>query len=329
MLTVLCADLSLTPDDMGAWPPALARRLARAQVQRQSRDDSPIPLHTPAEAWLKQRFSVPDKPDVTISAYLRHVHGANLTDLPAPDRVLTVTPAYLHATLDHLVLNPASELTVTRQQADELATAANAFLIEDSIELRVITPDCWLLVTPTPLRLALHGSVQASGRNIHAYMPGGEDGRRLRALLNEIQMLWHDHPVNQSRVEAGQVPVNSLWVEGVVHSADDDSPAPFDQVISKSPVTRGLATGFGVAKVSEDTSDLPALTRESTTQNILLELSGPSAIADLDSILSTTPQTIALTFCDQRRQIELRSTGSDRFRFWRRQALGVLRDSDK
>lgn len=329
MLTVLCADLSLTPDDIGAWPPTLARRLARARVHGQSRDDSPIPLHTPAEAWLKRQFSVPENPSLTISAYLRHVHGATLTDLPAPDRVLTVTPAYLHATLDHLVLSPASELTVTRRQADELAFAANAFLMEDNIELRVITPDCWLLITPTSLKLELRGSLQASGRNIHAYMPGGEDGRRLRVLLNELQMLWHDHPVNQSRIENGQVPINSLWVEGVVHSADQASPAPFDQVVSKSPVTRGLATGFGVATISEDTSDDTKLATASATQNILLELSGPNAIAELDSILSATPKSVALTLCDQRNRLELLSAGNDRFRFWRRQALRVPPDPNR
>jgi hypothetical protein len=32
--------------------------------------------------------------------------------------------------------------------------------------------------------------------------------------LNEIQMVWHEHPVNIARAERGEVPINSLWLFG-------------------------------------------------------------------------------------------------------------------
>src|SRR5690606_29208261 len=32
--------------------------------------------------------------------------------------------------------------------------------------------------------------------------------------VNEVQMLWFDHPVNQARYQQGLVPINSLWLFG-------------------------------------------------------------------------------------------------------------------
>jgi hypothetical protein len=37
---------------------------------------------------------------------------------------------------------------------------------------------------------------------------------RFRSQLNELQMLLHEHPVNQTREARGELPVNSLWLWG-------------------------------------------------------------------------------------------------------------------
>jgi hypothetical protein len=44
--------------------------------------------------------------------------------------------------------------------------------------------------------------------------PQGADARRLRSVLNELQMLLFEHPVNQAREARGELPVNSLWLWG-------------------------------------------------------------------------------------------------------------------
>ncbi|MFO8025628.1 MAG: hypothetical protein R6U90_10795, partial [Thiohalophilus sp.] len=38
-----------------------------------------------------------------------------------------------------------------------------------------------------------------------------------RRLMNEVQMLLHDHPVNQQRAAEGRLTVNSLWLWGGGH----------------------------------------------------------------------------------------------------------------
>jgi len=42
----------------------------------------------------------------------------------------------------------------------------------------------------------------------------GPAARRWRALLNEAQIVLHNHPWNARRIERGLVPVNSLWLWG-------------------------------------------------------------------------------------------------------------------
>lgn len=39
-------------------------------------------------------------------------------------------------------------------------------------------------------------------------------GRAWRQWANEIQMLWHQHPVNLQRQQQGQPPINALWLMG-------------------------------------------------------------------------------------------------------------------
>jgi hypothetical protein len=45
-------------------------------------------------------------------------------------------------------------------------------------------------------------------------MPAGRDGARIRSLMNEIQMLLYEHPVNLRRERARQLPINGWWLWG-------------------------------------------------------------------------------------------------------------------
>jgi hypothetical protein len=51
---------------------------------------------------------------------------------------------------------------------------------------------------------------------VYGISTGGAAAAHLAATegLNEIQMVWHEHPVNLAREERGEVPINSLWLYG-------------------------------------------------------------------------------------------------------------------
>src|SRR3546814_3236594 len=68
--------------------------------------------------------------------------------------------------------------------------------------------------TAYEMRISDWSSDVCSSDLIHDLLPAGNDGRRWRAVLNEAQIVLHNHPVNAERVRSGRMPVNSLWFHG-------------------------------------------------------------------------------------------------------------------
>jgi hypothetical protein len=52
------------------------------------------------------------------------------------------------------------------------------------------------------------------GKNIHDFLPQGVASSRWLAVLNEVQMLLHEHPANDAREATGEAAVNSVWLSG-------------------------------------------------------------------------------------------------------------------
>jgi len=68
---------------------------------------------------------------------------------------------------------------------------------------------------------------------------------RFHALMNEAQMLLHEHPVNAGREARGELALNSIWFwgGGVI---DASKARPFSTVVGDDPLTRGLALAAGI-----------------------------------------------------------------------------------
>lgn len=87
-------------------------------------------------------------------------------------------------------------------------------------------------------------------------MPDGSKGPHWRAVLNEIQMLLHEHPVNSAREARGAPTVNGLWLWGAGRIAATPSTA-YVRMTSDNPVAKGLALAAGKRH-----APLPASARE-------------------------------------------------------------------
>lgn len=191
------------------------------------------------EEWLRQRFLLPTE-----------VKAAAAAGLPvnASPGALIIRPVHLHVGLDHLVLDPPEHLGLSDLHAQALFAAAADWLAAEPVSLRYLSAHLWELTEDRPETtrfgaLQVASSSRASGRNIDLWLPRGPTARAWRRLMNEVQMLWHTHPVNAEREVSGLKPVNALWLEGVVPGA---LPPVFDTVISSDPVLAGLAGASGV-----------------------------------------------------------------------------------
>lgn len=228
-----------------------------------------LPRDSGLELWIRQVFRLGLQAGVEACAAL--THGAKPGSL-------VVRPVHLHAARDHLVLWPPEALAVSDKEASALFDAASAWLKDEPIGLRQLSPILWELSESDPSStrfqtLVAASSTRARGRNIDLWLPRGPSARTWRRLMNEVQMLWHTHPVNERRASLGQHPVNALWLEGSVPLAAHQA---FDVVASTNPVLMGVADFSGAQLVSPE----DALERCSNAPNChgLIDLGTPTSV---------------------------------------------------
>jgi hypothetical protein len=193
---------------------ALARR---ARILETSSPDVRMPPDPGHDRWLQRRLGLPA--DCALAACAVLDRGP----LPAHWRL---DPVHLHVGRDHLVLTDPAELALDPADALALAGAVAPLFADEGLLLTTSGPTRWALreTDPArPLRLSTRALLGALGRSIEAWQPTGDDARRWRRLVNEVQMTWFEHPVNAARESVGRPSVNSLWIEG--RCPDPENPA--------------------------------------------------------------------------------------------------------
>lgn len=225
-------------------PPALLRLLRNAKA---------IPGQPDPVAWLGNRFGITrdtecDWPLAPLLAELE-------LEETGQDYWLCADPVHLRADRSRLVLYGPEALAIRQEEADALAESFNALYQPDGLQLYTPTPNRWYLRMAHAPRLSTTPLSDVIGRDIDRHLPRGEDAAPWHARLNEIQMLFHAHAVNEQRAEQGRPAINSLWLWGggrmpsVVQAQDA-------WVHGDDPLARALARAAGVPLL--ETSDLRA-----------------------------------------------------------------------
>ena len=129
--------------------------------------------------------------------------GSALHTNPNNQVQLCIEPVHLHATRDHLVLLPLSELSIPTDEIIILMDEANTILNEEGIIPISRGPNAWIYAANDYESLYTHSVAQATGRNIDWWLPKDTVvsglAKRWRRIQNEIQMRWHIHPINEAR----------------------------------------------------------------------------------------------------------------------------------
>lgn len=153
-------------------------------------------------------------------------------------------PVHLAPDRDQLVMLPLSVLQVQAEEAQALAETFNRTYASDGYRLDTPHPERWYLRVPAPLECVTHEPVMVAGGSVFECMPQGEDGQRLRQLMNEVQMLFYEQPVNLAREAAGRPSINSLWLWGGGCLPETPITGP-DRVLTDIPLVVGLARSAG------------------------------------------------------------------------------------
>jgi len=157
---------------------------------------------------------------------------------------LRADPVYLQPDRHQAVLVASEALQLQVEESAALLETINAHFVADGWQLRAPHPQRWYLkleeaeaIRTTPLPYVM-------GRGVNPYLPQGKHRQQWHGWLNELQMLLHSHPVNQQRVQAGKLPVNSVWFwgEGSLPTVRE---ATWDQVYGDDILLEAMAKLVG------------------------------------------------------------------------------------
>jgi hypothetical protein len=205
--TLLIPNL-LWPRDGGDEPyrdlevPALTRLLARGRCTRLP----PVSM----EAWLCAAFEVERQQDWPVAPLTLMFDGGE----PGVHYWLRCDPVHLRTQRSQLQLVDAAAWPLAPDEAQTLAATLNDHFAAQSLVFQAPRPGRWYLRLTRIPALSTHALPDAAGKDINGYLPEGEERMRWHQTLNEIQMLLHDHPVNQAREARNEPAINSVWLWG-------------------------------------------------------------------------------------------------------------------
>ena len=230
------------------------------------------------------------------------------------------------AGLDHLRLAPLAEAALSADEASALGALVSSHFGTDELAVAAFVHGAWLLRFTRSIDCSTQPPDAVVGHNVHDFMPAGCDGARIRSLMNEIQMLLHEHPVNQRRERGRRLPVNGWWLWGFGDGVADASSTGIDRwrLRSDDRWLRALGQALG-----SDAGDITTVGSDTLRGDTFIALSQPPArrceesLSSVDAgLLSTLAthvragrmQSLALLVGSTTWQIE----SSARFQFWRR-----------
>ncbi|MCX7962133.1 MAG: hypothetical protein N2653_11265 [Burkholderiales bacterium] len=207
--------------------PAAELLLARARRTR----TEPATL----ERWLARAFGLAEE-SLPWGALTALAAGAE----PGAHVWLRADPVHLRVGLDSATLVPSAGFSLDAQEARALADALERHFA-GALEFVLAGPGQWALRAPEGAALRARSPLELAGCDVQANLPAGADAARWIALLNEVQMLLHEHPVNAAR----ELPVNSLWFWGAGR-LPREARGPWESVTAADPALAGLARLAGM-----------------------------------------------------------------------------------
>src|SRR5207302_134289 len=194
--------------------------------------------HISPEAWLFERFGVPKQRDWPVAPYTL------LADGGAPERHYWMRADPVHLSVSRDSLGMADALEVSRAESEALAETLNRHF-GPTMPFYPVRPARWYVRFDKAPELETTPAAAARGLAIDEKLPSGPDAMRFHALMNEAQMLLHEHAVNAGREARGELALNSIWFwgGGVI---DASKARPFSAVIADDPLAQGLALAAGI-----------------------------------------------------------------------------------
>ena len=266
--------------------PALELLLARGRA-----------THAQAQAperWLLEAFGGDDSgEDAPLAAGALSVLAEG--GEPGEDLWLRADPVHLRLGREAPTLVPSDAFEVSREEAEALCEALNIHFA-GAPTFYPLAPGRWCARLSEEISAAAESPLQLAGEKMDQRLSAEPAARRWHALLTEIQMVLHQHPVNAERERRGAPALNSLWLWGAGR-APREAAGPWRSVCADEPLALGLARLAGMSRRTLPASADEWLARAPDDGRHLLVLDALRAAHALDE---------AEAYCARLRALEAR-----------------------
>jgi hypothetical protein len=226
-------------------------------------------------------------------------------------RWLRADPAYVRAEMGVVRLLSVGDAALTQSEAEQLIKPLKVLFGDNGFLLSAPAPDRWYLMIPRESKLPeFKAPSDALGADIFSTLPQDDLGKRWRMLLNEAQIILHNHLLNIERQSKNLLSINSLyfWGAGVL---PDQVKFHADSVISEDMEVKALLALSTAKKVLQDDGPVILdLRREREWKKIEMEYFLPN-----HAKLNRRYRTITLDFADG---AVYKLEKSQKWRFWRK-----------
>jgi hypothetical protein len=196
---------------------------------------------------------------------------------------INADPAFVIADAVTVRMLACGNLGLTHEESIELAKPLKLLFGDAGFPLEVSPAGRWQLRCPKASRFPVFSPPSTVlGDDMARHLPSGDNERQWRHLLNEAQVILHNHPLNASRAQRGLSPANSVWFWGE-GALPDFVRTPMTRVVSGDEPIVALAR---LAKVAHVDTGWNAEDPANRADTILLDLGSASDAQSVDVHLS-------------------------------------------
>jgi hypothetical protein len=193
--------------------PALAALLSRHNELQYSVFDNNSRV-LPHEAWLADALGLaaaghPGAPLATAC-----MRGCGLGAEASEGYWFILQPSHVQISRTHMLLTDLRSLQISEADSRGLYELARPYFEELGKTLLHGAPGLWFMRADDWSDMSTASPDATTTQSMTDWLPEGQHARDFRRLQNEVQMLWHEHPINQARQARGLQPVNSCWLWG-------------------------------------------------------------------------------------------------------------------
>ncbi len=212
--------------------PGLERLLARGRAQGDE---------TSLAGALCDAFAVARQEDSPLAPVTATYDGINANR----GYWLRADPVHLQVGMRGMTLLDAEHVGLSMAESEALAASLNPLFEEAGWHLLAPAPARWYGHPSYAVKLRTTPLDKVATRHMNSALPVGPSAARVMRLVNDAQIILHDHPVNQARERRGERPINSLWLWG--GGEMPKTGRHFQQVLAEQTEALALAKRSGSA----------------------------------------------------------------------------------